>query len=140
MDPADFRTCKLYQLRLRWRDSQKHSPQQTGIYLESVTIFFFNYNISASAIYAPTGGQNLKYLSFKTALLFPTVSTNAFHSINLYVFYVTILLPTTFLHLNPQFLWSLLRRSNARNFSFSNSLRWQFTIPTHSITPTYLTT
>ena len=63
MDPADFRTCKLYQLRLRWRDSQKHSPQQTGIYLESVTIFIFNYNISASAIYATDPQQADKILN-----------------------------------------------------------------------------
>ena len=96
------------------------------------------------AVWIAANLQN-KNLSFKLALLIPSVSTNAFFIRQIYFYLSRYHVPTNsvarffaYKHTqNPQFLLSLWRRANARKVGLLTLYRGQFTLSTQSIKPNY---
>ena len=97
-------------------------------------VFLYVTKVSPASIKhrKPQNSRTKKYISFKSALLMLKVSTNAFHSTNLFRCFSRYQVPTNRVapsfciqttH-NPHFLNWLRRRVNARNVSFRISLRW----------------
>ena len=85
-----------------------------------------------------------KDLSFRSALFIPTVSTNTFHSANLFLFSrhhiptnsVAPFSADKYTH-NSQFLQPLWWRANAPNVSFLTLYSGQFTLSTQLIVQNY---
>ena len=86
----------------------------------------------------------VKNLSFKSALLIPTVSTSAFHSTNLFLFLhhhisTNSVAPfSAWKHThNPQFLYLLWQRANTPKISFKTLYGGQFVLSTELIILNY---